>query len=91
MGSIKQQLKLTCSILPEGEPSRNALVGETRCLIVTMMLTFDCNGDYNDDYDAVDEEDDGNATDEDDNDDGGHDDGDDNDDDNDDGGGRNVQ
>ena len=82
MASIKQQFKLTCSILPEGEPSRNALVGETRCLKVTMILTFDYDGDGDD-------EDDG--TDEDDNDDGGHDDGDDNDDDNDDGGGRNVQ
>ena len=81
MASIKQQFKLTCSILPEGEPSRNALVGETRCLKVTMMLTFDCNGD-GDDYGngAVDDEDDGNATDDDDNDDGGHDGGDDNDD-----------
>ena len=75
--------------MPEGEPSRNALVGETHCLKVTMMLTFDCIGD-GDDYSngAVDDEDDGDGnTEEDDNDDGGHDDDDDNDDDNDDGGG----
>ena len=61
VASIKQQFKLTCSILPEGEPSRNALVGETRCLKVTIMLTFNYNGDGDD-------EDDGNTTDEDDND-----------------------
>ena len=84
MASIKQQFKLTCSILPGGEPPRNALVGETRCLKVTMMLTFNYNGDGDD-------EDDGNTTDEDDNDVGGHDDGDDNDDGNDGGGGGEVQ
>ena len=79
--------------MPEGEPSRNALVGETRCLKVTMMLTFNYNSDGDDCSNGeVDDEDDGDAPDEDvNNDGGGHDDDDDNDDHNDDVGGGYVQ